>query len=121
MNEEDKRFAQEQLSQYDNFDVFVRAWVTEENIERYHHFRPQWRYITDYHAKISLNFIGRFENLNSDFTYIARRIGKKDVTLPRSNSVYHAPYSTYYSRVAAIRVKEVYRKDIEMLGYSFAS
>jgi hypothetical protein len=119
MNQEDKSFSQDQLSQYDNFDVFVRSWVTEENIERYHHFRPQWRYITDYHDKISLDFIGRFENLGRDFSYIAKRIGKEEVELPTANSVSHAPYCSYYSKVGAARVNEVYKRDIEILGYSF--
>ena len=70
----------------------------------------------------SLDFIGRFENLEQDFNFICDKIGAGDVSLPhveRSKHTNHKHYIEYYDNKTRELVRELYRKDIERFGYEF--
>jgi hypothetical protein len=63
-------------------------------------------------------FVGRFENLNKDWAYVASKIGESPV-LPKVNSSNHIHYKTYYDDECIEIVADLYRKDIDILGYKF--
>jgi hypothetical protein len=117
-HEADRAWADTELCAYDNFDDFVRRWVNDKNVWKWPHFRPQYHYITDRYNKISLDFIGMVENIESDFAYIAERVGVAHV-LPRNNTGEHLHFSAYYSELTKKIVANVYQRDIALLGYSF--
>jgi hypothetical protein len=114
----DKTWADTELGIYADFDMFVRRWVNSRNIWKWHHFRPQYHYVTDRYGKVAMDFVGRFENLNEDFDLISRRIGL-DRNLPARNRSNHDCYTGYYSDATRKIVEEVYGRDIALFQYKF--
>jgi hypothetical protein len=114
----DRDWFNEELSSFASFDDFVKRWVNEENIWKWHHFRPQYHYMLDKREKVPLDFIGFLENLDEDFAFISQRMGLT-VALPKSNKSEHNNYQDYYSEESKEIVKSVYSRDIQMLGYNF--
>lgn len=114
----DKNWFKDELSSYSSFSDFVKGWINKENIWKWHHFRPQHHYILDKRRKVSLDFIGYFENIHADFELISQRLGINSL-LPASNSSNHKSYMDYYNDETQKIVGETYSEDIELLGYNF--
>lgn len=83
-------------------------------------FVLQQHFIT-YNGKIAVDFVGRFENLSSDFGYVCQRVGIRPVRLPRLNSSPREDFRAHYSDQDAQIVESMYRADIERFGYQFDS
>jgi hypothetical protein len=79
----------------------------------------QYEFITDEKGECLVDFIGRFENLASDFRALCRRMGVPERHLPHINSSRHTHYSAYYTEETKRRVEELFEEDIEMFGYRF--
>jgi hypothetical protein len=92
-----------------------------------HELRPQLDWFTDENGDVVIDFIGRFENLSSDFEKVMERIheihplpNKKFWKLPHKNSSRPSNhYSFYYNDVTVEIVRERYSKDIEEFGYTY--
>ena len=73
-----------------------------------------------------LNFIGRFENLEEDFAYVAKTIGLDSLELPeviterKNHKAGGFHYSEYYTQETKENVADLYKKDIEHFGYQFS-
>ncbi|MFC1662952.1 sulfotransferase family 2 domain-containing protein [Patescibacteria group bacterium] len=65
-----------------------------------------------------VDFIGRFENLENDFSYVTNTIGI-DVSLPFKNVSRHKNYSEYYDTYTKDFVARHFQEDIELFGYTF--
>ncbi|WP_250434140.1 sulfotransferase family 2 domain-containing protein [Hanstruepera flava] len=81
-----------------------------------HHTLPQ---IHPYHCFIDLDFIGKFENLESDFSIIAKEIGLRKYKLNHLNKTKRIHYREYYDNETFELVSNNYKEDIERFGYSF--
>ena len=79
----------------------------------------QLDYITDENGKVLVDFIGRYENLATDFCEVARRLGVEDPALTHENPSKHAHYSEYYTLELAEIVRARYERDITFFGYDF--
>lgn len=67
-----------------------------------------------------LDFVARFESLESDFTEIAKTIGLASKALPRkAQSKDRGPYDQYYSDELKAIVGDLYQNDISEYGYGF--
>ena len=69
----------------------------------------------------ALDYVGRYENLNVDWSYIAKRFGLYE-TLPQINAREHKMFTDYrphYTTEARKIVEERYKKDLEKLDYDF--
>lgn len=64
----------------------------------------------------NVDFIGRYENLEEDFSKVCRHLGV-DAKLGHRNKSSHKHYSEYYDDETAKVVGEIYREDIERFGY----
>jgi hypothetical protein len=117
-NEMDRRFAAENLAGYDSFAAFVEGWLNEQNAWSWVHFKPQHYFICDADLCVRMDFVGRMENIATDFRYICRRL---DVSaqLTWSNRGDHEPYRHYYTDALRERVAAVYADDIAIFGYRF--
>jgi hypothetical protein len=122
MNEEDKYFCKTVINQFSSFEEFVENWVSEENIYKYWHFIPQADYILGDDGRLEVDFIGRYENLEKDFEFIAEKVvGKRRTRLAQNNIINgdKKKYQKYYTSKMIDIVSRVYREDIELLDYSF--
>jgi hypothetical protein len=78
----------------------------------------QLDYITTQEGRMAMDFIGRFENLEDDFDRICDRIGMK-LKLPHSNAFERRHYREYYTSEDVLKVKSMYRRDLEYFKYEF--
>jgi len=81
-------------------------------------FAPQVDWLLDSAGKNEIDFIGRFENLNSDFSKIAAIIGV-DEHLPHLNQSTRGSYQEHYSQESKAIIKKWFVKDIEAFNYKF--
>ncbi len=119
LTEKDRIWAEENIALYTDFDSFVKSWLSEENINKSLHFQHQHEFLENEKGEILLDFIGRFETIESDFKIIANTL-KIDRTLKKSNaSRRKEDYRSYYNEETKNRVAEVYAKDIQLFNYQF--
>lgn len=83
-------------------------------------FQPQVEWLKDDEGKISLDYIGKFESINSDFNHIKAVIGL-DADLPHLNASSRATYQSYYDDETRDIVARWFYEDIEVFGYRFTS
>jgi hypothetical protein len=118
LNDADARWADQNLAPYPDFGSFVRGWLNEANIQTWVHFLPQHHFICDADGKVMVDFVGRMENLDNDFAYVAERLGC-DKKLAKVNTGNDRHYSDQYDEETREIVRRVYAKDIELFGYAF--
>lgn len=101
------------------FDEFIKEKAWDEYGEAIDpHWEPQHEFIR-FNDRFIVDFIGRFENLDADFTEACHQIGIKPCQLPHVNATQHADYKEYYTDELRQIVAEKYAKDIELFGYEF--
>jgi len=66
-----------------------------------------------------IDFILRFECLQSDFSCMLNNLGVKDVLLPHIEKREHPRYTVMYNDKEKQIVSELYKDDINKFGYSF--
>jgi Sulfotransferase family len=71
------------------------------------------------HAHVAgADFVGRFEDIDSDFGRVCARLNIA-ASLPKKNASQHGPYAGYYDDWSRGFVAARYRADIEQFGYAF--
>lgn len=68
--------------------------------------------------KLLVNFVGKFENLEQDFTKICEAIGIK-THLPHDNRTKHEDYHQYYNQKTKDLISQHFREDIKLFNYEF--
>lgn len=106
------------------FGDFVQAVHAIPDEKANIHFASQCKTVCDEDGGLMADFVGRFETLGEDFSYVAERIGAPELQLShllRSRNRQGRSYSEFYDDRLAELVYERYTKDIELFGYSFSS
>ena len=75
-------------------------------------------FICDENGEVMVDFIGRFENLETDFNRISDQIGISN-QLPHVNRTKHTKYRDYYNAESKKLVHAIALRDIEMFDYEF--
>ena len=84
------------------------------------HNRSQHIFIYDDDDKLLVDFVGKLENIESDWKIVADRIGVSD-KLPHINkSKQNKHYTEYYTTELRDLIARRYEKDIELFGYKFS-
>lgn len=100
------------------FTDFVKTRLRDPLVAADVHLRPQASFLLDETGRLTVDFVGRFESLEADFSTVARRLGLER-TLPHRNTSAHADYRRYYDEESRAIVADFYRQDIELFGYRF--
>lgn len=98
----------------ESFEDFVLNWLDEEKMYSWFHFIPQADFLL-VDGELAVDFVGRFENIESDFDEVAKRLGKK-VRLKKINKT-KSSKDFEVSGAVKVRVKELYRQDYQLFGY----
>jgi len=81
---------------------------------------PQLEYCVDMHGHMLLDFVGRFERLDADFTVVCARLGLPKLALPhRRQARSRTDYRSYYDAETAEIVARAYASDTAHFGYRF--
>ena len=83
--------------------------------------RPQLYWMRDFSGSIPLDYIGRFENLAEDFQKICAQVGAANIALPHEIKGTNEDYRDYYDDASRNIITDIYKREIEMFGYSFDS
>jgi len=119
-NEDDKKWAEDNLSGIDDFNVFILDWLTPKRLESHIHFWPQLKFLTDWKGKVLVDYIGHFETIELDFQAICLKTGLQG-SLMHTNASNRNSYTDIYSEAAIAKVAYLYKKDIASFGYTFRS
>jgi len=120
-NKLDRKWAEENLSHFNDFDTFVNRWVDRKNVNKWKHFVPQYKFLCQPgNLTPVVDFIGYFECINEDFMSIQQRL-KSGSNLQHLNKTEGTKkrYTEYYTETTRNIVAEVYREDIQLFGYDF--
>ncbi len=117
----DKKWADEYLSSYSSFTEFILDWVTEENVLLGMHFKPQYLFVTNPgNLKIQVDFIGKFETLQTDYQIIRDKLGLgDDLKFENKTEEKSGDYRSYYTKETQEIVARVYKEDIALFDYGF--
>jgi hypothetical protein len=104
----EKRHAKMNFKDY--LDDLDSDWTTSYN---------QIDWLLDGSGKNQVDFIGRFENLEEDFSKVCSTLGIKNYELPHVFKSAHGHYRTYYDKEDAIKIEKFYKRDVEYFNYKF--
>lgn len=66
-----------------------------------------------------IDFLGRYENLEYDFSKVCTILGLPKLQLPVTNKTVRSPYKMYYKDQDVRLVAKKYAEEIEKFGYDF--
>jgi len=81
-------------------------------------FNDQVSWLIDEKGRLLVDFIGRFERLEEDFSKICHILRVRN-TLPHRNRSNHSAYREYYDGTSIEIVRNKYIRDVEFFGYDF--
>jgi len=82
------------------------------------HLEHQYKFITNSKEEIKVDFLGKFESLESDFHKLCSLLNI-NLELPCKNKSNHDSYRNYYNRTTKAIIAKRYHKDIQLFGYRF--
>lgn len=104
---------------YPSFESFVLDYLDKDIIHNHPLFKPQYRYIYDYKNECMVDFVGRLENIDEDFSFILSRLNI-NAKLKKLNKSTRSDYRDYYTKQEIIdKIAFLYSKDIELFKYEF--
>jgi len=101
----------------ETFQHFMKTTFCDKGILCDPHFEHQYPRVY-FKGQVFVDFVARIENIKKDWEIIASAIDCSPV-LPHKNRSQHGPYRDYYDDECIDIVYNVYRKDVELLGYEF--
>lgn len=117
-HEKDKKWAMENLSAYNNFNTFVEEWINEENIWKYIHFKPQYFFVTDMNLELDIDFVGKTENIESDFKLICWELNLENkLTIQNKGNKDHTDWINQYSEISLQKIARIYHQDFKLFRY----
>lgn len=120
-NAADREWAVQHLSAFPTFEAFVGTWLTASRCYSEPHFVPQHEFIC-LRGRLGLDFVGYYERLEADFSRVSHQLGlHADLRWVNRTPQAQSDYREHYTADSKEIVADVYRRDIELLGYDFDS
>ena len=98
------------------FKVWLDGVLTHHRNTGYLHKQSEW---THHDGVQAVDFVGRFERIESDISFICDKSSMDASSIIHENSTEHNCYRSYYDSKRVDIVYELYGDDIELFGYSF--
>lgn len=112
-------WASQNLAQYNTFSYFVHSCLSEESINKFVHFKPQYMFICDRSFEPDLDYIGRHETNSEDSNTICRVLNtNRELKVHNQGPVKKALWSDFYTEEMYDKVYQVYKKDFDLFGYN---
>jgi hypothetical protein len=106
------------LLEYKNFNEFCLDFP-QSKWKEWIHFLPQFDMLS-IDNELAMDFIGRFENLSTDFMTVCNKLYLPKVNLPTlQKSNRDKNYRSYYDHNTTKIIEKIYGKDINEFGYEF--
>ncbi len=116
VNQHDKRAFDKFLSRYKNFEDFVINGLSNKVMNEIIHLVPQIDFICDKKGKILVDYIGKFENLQIEIKTLSEKLNK-EIILSHLNLNKKKSFDKVFTDKMRKRVRKLYAKDFEILGY----
>lgn len=122
-------------------DFVMRKLPSPGPDDKYRHIMPQTQMLYDGNGRLLVDFVGKFENLQSDFDKVCQHLAIEKSALPhvnssdkgsrelkrkmrnflyRNNETHLRRYTDFYDDETREFVAEMYRMDVDNFGYRFA-
>jgi len=119
-NSDDRKWSDAHLNMFDDVNSFASALAEppfRKEILKKPHFRPQYKFLCDLKLRPILDYIGRFENLEEDFSVITKRL-QLNACLPHYNKSDHTNYQQLLNPASKTLLRKLYAPDVSIFGYS---
>ncbi|MCL7945691.1 sulfotransferase family 2 domain-containing protein [Marinobacter sp. ATCH36] len=105
-----------------NVNDFVNKFLDEEACLQYVLLRTQYSFFVDDKGEFKMDFVGKYENLEHDFLYVADKIGLPIRKLPKLNMsdnqpLPHMGYIHHFNDISLRKINALYLDDFEKFGY----
>ncbi len=117
-SEIDQKWFNKNIGSEIDFEEFVLTKLNKPEVLNWYHFRPQYKYISDFNGTPIVDFIGKLENINQDFKTICNSL-QRGYNLPNENRSNRKSYLSYYTKETRNIVAELYKKDVELFEYEY--
>lgn len=104
---------------FEDFVLSLQRRGRRMRVLAYPHFAPQWHFVADEKGNLLMDEVFRFERLNEELGRISEKLGRP-YEVVHKNSSSHGLYQSYYDDITRRIVGSIYRRDIELFGYSFS-
>lgn len=106
------------IKSYASYEDFVMKWLSHEASQSLIHFCPMYSFMQNTHGEIAIDFIGRYENLQTDYDYIRSQINIGE-QLPQKNVSRQSDFREVYTTQMIDKIARVYERDIAEFDYDF--
>ena len=98
--------------------TFMRAAIQRPRFRQRVLGRPQAAFLINEAGAIGVDYVGRYESLQTSFDEICQRIGIATYDLRRKNTSQHDKYQKYLDADLRRSVADFYRDDLQLFGYA---
>jgi len=106
------RYIKDNAPTFDDFLKKTTTGIAERTT------RNQLDYVTDDRGELIVDFVGRYENLQEEFSIVKKKLDLA-TDLPHVNRSTHDNYRKYYNEETRDIVSKRFEKDIRHFGYEF--
>lgn len=108
-----------QVPAFRTFEHFVHDWLEPAQPGKIDGmFRPQSEFLHDADGQLTLDHLGRFEDLNATECWL-RKHNPAFPPIPHLNAAGRAPFREHYSPASRDAIARIYARDIATFGYDF--
>ena len=106
------------LGNFESFEYFVKKWLNKRRLFSDVHFIPQQYFICDDNGNMLMDYVGRFESLQDDVSFVSNKI-RFNIDVKHLNRSFHNSYRDVYDDEMIDIVSVLYKNDIQLFNYEF--
>ena len=98
---------------------FMKERLPRERFQQRVLVKPQYQQLCWATGDIALDYVGRYEDLQSSYDTICERIGIASTALGQKNASEHKSFDSYYDTELQQQVADFYAEDLRIFDYEF--